>query len=133
LKAEIFSIAGNLPLNKRIGMLNVIIIGGNINAKLNSWLLKLGVVKYYYMDIHSFDISPDKLHETGELIRNSIPSNASVISVGLVADKLLNSCFVVHGALPATHEEDELKIRRMLKKCKEFLTQRSIYDPTRSF
>lgn len=84
------------------------------------------------MDVHSFDISPDRLRETGEQLRHMFPPDACIISVGLIADKLLNSCFMLHGALPSTFEEDELKIRRMLNLCTEYLKMRSYYDPKRS-
>lgn len=108
-------------------MIPVVIVGGNINSKLNAWLKHLGVKEFNHMSTRIDNISPLDIEESAEYLRNMLPSGSLIISVGPLADRLLNVFFVVHGALPSTRTTDKKKIETALLECRNYLQMRNYY------
>lgn len=110
--------------------MNVVIVGGNINARLKKWLNQLGIYQFSHISVHIDNISPSDLYLHANRICNMITVNTLIITVGPAADRIMNTRFVLHGALPATTTKDEIKIRKSISQCREYLSMRSYYEHT---
>lgn len=112
-------------------MKQVFVVGGQSNNTLNKWLEEIGVGTYVHYGLCVEDISPSALQEYGYRLYNNIPITAMVISVGNMADKILNLAFMLHGTLPDTRTKDKKLITQSLLGCKNYLTLRRYYgtDP----
>ena len=106
---------------------SVIIVGGVLNSTLKKWLWNLGIVEYNVMSTTLTSIDPEELERTAERIRDMLPANAVILSVGNIADKLLNRFFVVHGSLPSTTCKDKKLIETAIGRCRNYLIMRSYY------
>jgi len=106
----------------------VIIVGGTLNITLKRWLWQLSVIEYNHVSTRIEDISPDSIERDAEKLRDLLPANAVILSVGNLADKLLNKFFVMHGVLPPTSSKDKKHIETAIGQCRNYLTMRSYYD-----
>lgn len=106
----------------------IIVVGGAVSSALDVWLQELGIQEYTHFSVEVVDISPSALQEAANRLYNSIPLTAMVISVGRVADKLLNLGFVIHGSLPEVKTKDKKRVASALQNCKNYLTLRRYYD-----
>lgn len=116
-------------------MSHVIVVGGNINGTLKKWLAQLNIHEFTHYEIHVESISKEQLVEVANRLYTSIPLTAMVLSVGTLADRVLNLCWVLHGTLPDTRTKDKKRITLALVHCRNYLTLRRFYgqfpsDPT---
>jgi len=105
----------------------VIIIGGTVNNVLKKWLTHLGIKDINHIEYIVNDISIERIGEEAKHLREILPTDAVIITIGSLADRLLNLSFVVHGALPATSTKDKKKIEAAIGRCRDYLTMRSYY------
>ncbi len=108
-------------------MKQVIIIGGTLNSTLSKWMRELGITEYVHYGVAIDDISPESLQEYANRLYNNVPISAMIISVGNMADKLLNLVYMIHATLPDTRTKDKKKIQEALLGCKNYLTLRRFY------
>jgi len=105
----------------------VLIIGGNVNSTLRTWLQELGVTTFNHLSVQLTEISPEDLRESAQRLREILPPESIILTSGVMADKLLNMVFVVHGALPSTSTDDKKRIAAAIGQCRNYLTMRSYY------
>lgn len=105
----------------------ILIVGGNINSTLKTWLMELNIENFNQIDISICDISPNGLKEAAEQLKIFLTDTDIIISVGPLADKLLNSLYTLHGTLPSTQTKDKKEIEKALIQCKNYLLSRRHY------
>jgi hypothetical protein len=108
--------------------MNVLVIGGNVNSKLHKWLRQLGITQFNHLTTRTSSINPDDLIGQAEQIYAMIPLNTAVISIGPVADKILNMRHIIHGVLPSTRTKNEIEVQKAIVMCKDYLNMRRYYE-----
>ncbi len=105
----------------------VIIVGGTMNSTIKNWMNRLGIFEFNHVSVNLKGIGQDDMHEAAMSLAYSLPFNATVISIGPLADKLLTSTLIDHAPLPSTAIKDKNKINEALTQCKKYLLRRRFY------
>lgn len=106
---------------------NVIVIGGVLTSKVKRWLSQLGIHEFTFIEVELNDISPENLDIAARRLQAYLPISAFIISIGPVADTVLNRYYLVHGALPSGKTKDKKIIDKALEQCKDYLNLRRFY------
>lgn len=109
----------------------VYIVGGNMTSRLNEWLGQIGVIDFLHFSLDVRSIDPNELRMSAVHLRNELLQAKWIISVGTFADKVLTMAHLDHGTLPSTTTRDKKVILAQIKKCQEYLNQRSLYYASR--
>jgi hypothetical protein len=102
----------------------VYVVGGNMNSRLNKWLRDLCIYDFIHVALDTASIDPLELKQSAVSVRQYVGNASALISVGLVADKVLNYAIIEHGTLPATSETDPQKIKLSIDQCRQYLLRR---------
>lgn len=100
------------------------VIGGNVNSKLNTWLKQLFIEDFVHVRLDVESIDPAQLLLSADQIKEYVKGATALISVGPVADRVMNYANLHHGTLPSIGETDKETIKRAILECKNYLTER---------
>ena len=95
-----------------------------MNSKLKHWLKELHIEDFVHVALDTTSIDPVELKISGFNILSYVYGASAIITVGTLANKLLKTTSVEHGALPATNTTDKKKIAAAFIQCRYYLLRR---------
>lgn len=106
-----------------------IVFGGHCDSVLNTRMQELGVKDFIFAKMTTYSITPEDIIKSAEYIRREYSAYQYVFSVGAMADKVLKTADIDHGALPSSAAKDKKAIAFAMQNCRNYLLRRMYHAP----